>query len=138
MRTAPGSPKYVVLNADESEPGTFSNRVLLEEDPFASVEAMTIAGLAVGAGQGYIYIRGEYSLAARRLTQAIAQARAAGYLGFDVLSTGTSFDIEVRRGGGAYICGRRHPCSTHWKGCAASRVPSRRSRSTWGSSANPP
>ncbi len=105
VRAATGSPKYVILNADESEPGTFSNRVLLEEDPFASVEAMTIAGLSVGATQGYIYIRGEYSLAARRLTQAIDQARAAGYLGSDLLGTGASFEIEVRRGGGAYICG---------------------------------
>jgi NADH-quinone oxidoreductase subunit F len=79
--------------------------VLLEEDPFASVEAMIIAGLAVGGAQGYIYIRGEYALAAYRLTHAIEQARAAGYLGSDMLGTGRQFDIEVRRGGGAYICG---------------------------------
>jgi NADH-quinone oxidoreductase subunit F len=105
VRAAKGNPKYVILNADESEPGTFSNRVLLEEDPFASVEAMTIAGLTVGSTQGYVYIRGEYALAARRLTHAVEQARAAGYLGSALLGTGSSFEIEVRRGGGAYICG---------------------------------
>jgi NADH-quinone oxidoreductase subunit F len=105
VRVAAGSPKYVILNADESEPGTFSNRKLLEEDPFSSVEAMIIAGLAVGSAKGYAYIRGEYALAARRLAAAIEAARARGYLGADVLGTGRPFDIEIRRGGGAYICG---------------------------------
>ena len=105
VRAAPGGPKYVVLNADESEPGTFSNRVLLEEDPFATVEAMAIAGLTVGSALGYAYIRGEYALAARRLEAAIASARAGGYLGPDLLGSGAAFDIEIRRGGGAYICG---------------------------------
>ncbi|MGH2344330.1 MAG: complex I 51 kDa subunit family protein [Chloroflexota bacterium] len=105
VHAAPGSAKYVILNADESEPGTFSNRVLLEEDPFASIEAMIIAGLVVGSAQGYIYIRGEYALAARRLSNAIEQVRTAGYLGSDVPATGKPFEIEVRRGGGAYICG---------------------------------
>ncbi|HWE62978.1 MAG TPA: NADH-ubiquinone oxidoreductase-F iron-sulfur binding region domain-containing protein [Chloroflexota bacterium] len=102
---APEAPKYVVLNADESEPGTFSNRKLLEEDPFAMVEAMTIAGLTVGSMQGYAYIRGEYALAARRLATAIEAARGQGYLGGDVLGSGRAFEIEIRRGGGAYICG---------------------------------
>ena len=105
VRAAAGTTKYVVLNADESEPGTFKDRKLLEEDPFAIVEAMTIAGLAVGSTQGYAYIRGEYALAARRLNGAIDAARARGYLGADVLGSGQAFDIEVRRGGGAYICG---------------------------------
>jgi len=105
VRAAPGSPKYLILNADESEPGTFSNRVLLEDDPFAVVEAMIIAGLAVGSAQGYAYIRGEYALAARRLDAAIGQARAAGRLGPEALGTGQPFAIEIRRGGGAYICG---------------------------------
>ena len=105
VRAAPGAPKYVILNADESEPGTFSNRKLLEEDPFSSVEAMAIAGLTVGSARGYAYIRGEYTLSARRLAAAVEAARARGYLGPDVLGTGQPFDIEIRRGGGAYICG---------------------------------
>lgn len=105
VRAVPGAPKYVILNADESEPGTFSNRKLLEEDPFATVEAMTIAGLAVGSAKGYAYIRGEYTLATRRLQAAIDAARERGYLGPDVLGTGRPFEIEIRRGGGAYICG---------------------------------
>jgi NADH-quinone oxidoreductase subunit F len=93
----PARPHYVVLNADESEPGTFKDRVLLEEDPFAVVEALTIAGLATGSERGYVYVRGEYPLAAARLSRAIDQARRAGLLG--------GFDVEVRRGAGAYICG---------------------------------
>jgi NADH-quinone oxidoreductase subunit F len=105
VRAAMGNPKYVVLNADESEPGTFSNRKLLEEDPFAVVESMLIGGLAVGAATGFAYIRGEYALAARRLQTAIDAVRARGYLGPNVLDTGSPFEIEIRRGGGAYICG---------------------------------
>ncbi len=105
VRAAPGARKYVVLNADESEPGAFKDRKLLEEDPFALVEAMIIAGLTVGSAQGYAYIRGEYALAARRFGAAVEAARARGYLGASVLNSGKPFDIEVRRGGGAYICG---------------------------------
>ncbi len=105
VRAAPGTSKYVVLNADESEPGTFSNRKLLEEDPFSTVEAMTIAGLTVGSPKGYAYIRGEYTTAARRLAAAIEAARVRGYLGAGVLGAEQPFDIEIRRGGGAYICG---------------------------------
>ncbi len=98
-------PRYLVCNADESEPGTFKDRIVMEEDPFAIVEAMTIAGFAIGAGQGYIYVRGEYPLAAARLAGAVAQARAAGLLGPAVMGRGFPFDIEIRRGAGAYICG---------------------------------
>lgn len=105
VRAAAGARKFVVLNADESEPGAFKDRKLLEEDPFALVEAMIIAGLAVGATQGYAYIRGEYALAARRFSAAVDAARARGYLGASVLGSGKPFEIEVRRGGGAYICG---------------------------------
>jgi NADH-quinone oxidoreductase subunit F len=105
VRAATGTPKYVVCNADESEPGTFKDRVLLEEDPFAIVEAMTIAGVAVGAEQGYVYIRGEYPLAEARLAGAIVAARAAGLLGPGILGSGLAFDIEIRRGAGAYVCG---------------------------------
>jgi NADH-quinone oxidoreductase subunit F len=98
-------PHYLVCNADESEPGTFKDRLLMEEDPFALLEAMTIAGFATGCEQGYLYIRGEYPLAARRLTQAIAQARTRGLLGANVMTQGFRFDVELRRGAGAYICG---------------------------------
>ena len=93
-----GRTHYVVCNADESEPGTFKDRIVMEGDPFAVIEGMTIAALAVGAQQGYIYIRGEYPLATRRLVRAIEAARAAGLLG-------PRFDIALRRGAGAYICG---------------------------------
>jgi NADH-quinone oxidoreductase subunit F len=98
-------PHYVVCNADESEPGTFSNRVLMELDPFAVVESMVIEGFATGASKGYLYVRGEYPLAESRIRGAIASARAAGYLGASVMGSGFAFDIEVRRGAGAYICG---------------------------------
>ena len=98
-------PHYVVCNADESEPGTFSNRVLLELDPFAVIEAMTIEGFATAASRGFLYIRGEYPLAEARILHAIEAARAAGYLGPSVMGSGFAFDIELRRGAGAYICG---------------------------------
>ncbi|KAB2975700.1 NADH-quinone oxidoreductase subunit E [Streptomyces sp. SS1-1] len=101
----PDHPHYLVCNADESEPGTFKDRVLMEGDPYALVEAMTIAGYATGAHRGYLYLRGEYPRALRRLEHAIAQARARGFLGDDVLGQGYAFDIEIRRGAGAYICG---------------------------------
>jgi NADH-quinone oxidoreductase subunit F len=101
----PARPHYVVCNADESEPGTFKDRVLMEEDPFALLEALSIMGFSCAAEQGYIYIRGEYPRAERRLRQAIEQARARGFLGSDVMGQGFSFDIEVRRGAGAYIAG---------------------------------
>jgi len=102
---APERPHYLVCNADESEPGTFKDRVLMENDPFGLIEAMTIAGYATGCEQGYLYIRGEYPLATRRLEAAIAAARVRGYLGDDVMGEGFAFDIELRRGAGAYICG---------------------------------
>jgi NADH-quinone oxidoreductase subunit F len=97
--------KYVVCNADESEPGTFKDRVLMEEDPFAIVEALTIAGVTVGAELGFVYVRGEYPLAWERMTGAIAAARARGLLGDDVMGRGVRFDLELRKGAGAYICG---------------------------------
>jgi NADH-quinone oxidoreductase subunit F len=101
----PERPHYLVCNADESEPGTFKDRVLMEDDPFALVEAMTIAAIAGGCEHGYIYIRGEYPLAAQRLANAIEQARRHSMLGDDILERGIRFDIELRRGAGAYICG---------------------------------
>ncbi|HTA40384.1 MAG TPA: NADH-ubiquinone oxidoreductase-F iron-sulfur binding region domain-containing protein, partial [Candidatus Acidoferrales bacterium] len=102
---APATPHYIVCNADESEPGTFKDRVLMEHDPFAIVEAMTIAAVAARAEFGFVYIRGEYPLATQRLQHAIDSARAAGLLGADVMGRGFRFDIEIRRGAGAYICG---------------------------------
>jgi NADH-quinone oxidoreductase subunit F len=101
----PAQPHYLVCNADESEPGTFKDRVLLEGDPFATVEAMTIAAFATGASKGFLYIRGEYPEAEARIANAIARAREAGLLGTDILGSGFAFDIELRRGAGAYICG---------------------------------
>jgi NADH-quinone oxidoreductase subunit F len=102
---APVRPHHLVCNADESEPGTFKDRVLMEGDPFAIVEAMTIAGIAAGCEHGYLYVRTEYPLARARVDNAIARAREHGYLGADVAGSGLRFDIEVRRGAGAYICG---------------------------------
>jgi NADH-quinone oxidoreductase subunit F len=99
------TPHFIVCNADESEPGTFKDRVLLEEDPFAIVEAMTIAGFATGCAQGFIYVRDEYPLARQRVEHAIDSARAAGLLGANVMGEGVAFEMEVRRGAGAYICG---------------------------------
>jgi NADH-quinone oxidoreductase subunit F len=101
----PAQPHYLVCNADESEPGTFKDRVLIETDPFTLVEAMTIEAFAVGASHGYLYLRGEYPLAELRLHHAIAEARAAGLLGRDILGSGFGFELELRRGAGAYICG---------------------------------
>ncbi|HZD80606.1 MAG TPA: NAD(P)H-dependent oxidoreductase subunit E [Actinomycetota bacterium] len=101
----PIQPHFFVCNADESEPGTFKDRIAMEEDPFAVVEALTIAGYATGAERGFIYLRGEYPLALRRLEHAVDRARARGFLGADVMGEGFAFDIEVRRGAGAYIAG---------------------------------
>ncbi|MFI7007747.1 NADH-ubiquinone oxidoreductase-F iron-sulfur binding region domain-containing protein [Streptomyces sp. NPDC050145] len=101
----PDGPHYLVCNADESEPGTFKDRVVMEGDPYALVESMTIAAYATGAHHGYLYLRGEYPTALARMRHAVEQARARGLLGDDILGQGFSFDIEIRRGAGAYICG---------------------------------
>lgn len=101
----PARPHYVICNADESEPGTFKDRVIIEGDPFSLVESMTIAGYAMSAEIGYVYLRGEYPEAERALQHAIDQARLRGLLGENVMQAGFDFDIEIRRGAGAYICG---------------------------------
>ncbi|HEX3554089.1 MAG TPA: NAD(P)H-dependent oxidoreductase subunit E [Thermoanaerobaculia bacterium] len=98
-------PRYLICNADESEPGTFKDRVLMENDPFSLIEAMTIAGFATGCEKGYLYLRGEYPLALSRLENAIERCRDRGFLGDNVLGDGVRFDVELRRGAGAYICG---------------------------------
>jgi NADH-quinone oxidoreductase subunit F len=105
VATQPVRPHYFVCNADESEPGTFKDRILMEEDPFSVLEALTIAGYATGAEQGFVYLRGEYPLALRRLQHAVETARARGFLGADVMGEGFAFDVEIRRGAGAYIAG---------------------------------
>lgn len=105
VQKAPGTPKYVICNADESEPGTFKDRLILEGDPFSILEAMTIAAYAIGASEGYIYIRGEYAIAQERLRNAIQQARKMGFLGSNLLGSNFSFDIHIHAGAGAYICG---------------------------------
>jgi NADP-reducing hydrogenase subunit HndC len=97
--------KYVCCNADEGDPGAFMDRSVLEGDPFSVIEAMTIAGYTVGASQGYIYVRAEYPIAVKRLELAIKQARSYGLLGKNILGTGFSFDIDLRLGAGAFVCG---------------------------------
>ena len=101
----PAPQKYIVCNADEGDSGTFADRMLMEGDPFVLIEGMTIAGVAVGATQGYIYVRSEYPYAEATLRQAIDSAYQRGYLGEAILGSDTRFDLDVRRGAGAYICG---------------------------------
>lgn len=105
VKGAAARPHYVVCNADESEPGTFKDRVLLEEDPFAVLEGLMLAAAVTGAERGYVYVRGEYPLAADRLTRAASALREAGLLGTSFLTHDAPFDVEIRRGAGAYICG---------------------------------
>ena len=97
--------KYIVCNADEGDSGTYSDRMIMEDDPFVLIEGMTIAGIAVGANMGYIYLRSEYPHALKVLNEAIAKAEAAGYLGKNLQNSGKDFYLEVRRAAGAYICG---------------------------------
>ncbi len=102
---SPIKPKYIVCNADEGEPGTIKDRYIMEGDPHRVLEGMAIAGYAVGASHGYIYVRGEYYLSMLRLQNAIDQATARGYLGKNIFGTDFSFTIEIQTGGGAYVCG---------------------------------
>ena len=105
VHDAPGPRKYIVCNADEGDSGTFADRMLMEGDPFCLIEGMAIAGLAVGADKGFIYIRSEYPDAIEVMGQAVDLARAGGVLGGDVLGSGLAFDMEIRIGAGAYVCG---------------------------------
>ncbi|MFH1651367.1 MAG: NuoF family protein [Chloroflexota bacterium] len=104
-RRARGKPKYVICNADEGDPGAFQDRSLLEGDPHSVLEGMAIAGYAVGAHQGYVYVRAEYPLAVKRLKVAIEQAREQGFLGKDVAGSGYDFEVEIFQGAGAFVCG---------------------------------
>jgi NADH:ubiquinone oxidoreductase subunit F (NADH-binding)/(2Fe-2S) ferredoxin/NAD-dependent dihydropyrimidine dehydrogenase PreA subunit len=101
----PGDTKYIICNADEGDPGAFMDRSTIEGDPHTIIEGMMIGGYAIGAGKGFVYIRAEYPLAIRRIEKAIAAARAAGLLGKTILGSGWSFDLEIRLGAGAFVCG---------------------------------
>ena len=101
----PKMPKYLICNADEGEPGTFKDRIILERDPHLLIEGMIIAGYAIGAERGYIYLRGEYPAAADILERAITQAYEKGLLGNNIIGSGVTFDLSLHRGAGAYICG---------------------------------
>ena len=114
--SAPAPVKYVCCNADEGDPGAFMDRSVLEGDPHVVLEAMTIAGYAIGAHQGYIYVRAEYPIAIHRLQIAIKQAREYGFLGDDIFGTGFSFDIELRLGSGAFVCGEETALMTSIEG----------------------
>ncbi|WP_341473664.1 NADH-quinone oxidoreductase subunit NuoF [Desulfofundulus thermobenzoicus] len=115
-RQAAGTTKYVVCNADEGDPGAFMDRSVLEGDPHSVIEAMAIAGYTIGASQGYVYIRAEYPLAIERLTRAIEQAREHRYLGEDIFGTGFHFDVEIRIGAGAFVCGEETALLTSIEG----------------------
>lgn len=104
-RKSPGEQKYIICNADEGDPGAFMDRALLEGDPHSVIEGMAIAGYAVGADRGYTYVRAEYPLAVKRLEKAIQQAREHGFLGRNIFESGFDFDIELRMGAGAFVCG---------------------------------
>jgi len=114
--SADGERKFVLCNADEGDPGAFMDRSILEGDPHSVIEAMAIAGRAIGSGQGYVYVRAEYPLAVERLGHAIAQAREYGMLGQDILGTGFDFDLEIRMGAGAFVCGEETALMTSIEG----------------------
>ena len=113
--------KYLVCNADEGDPGAFMDRSILEGDPHSVIEGMLICGYAIGAKRGYVYVRAEYPLAVERLDRAIKDAREAGLLGRDILGSGFDFDIEIRIGAGAFVCGEETALLAWSKGRGASR-----------------
>ena len=113
---SPGKIKYVVCNADEGDPGAFMDRSILEGDPHSVLEAMAIAGYAIGATQGYIYVRAEYPIAVKRLEIAISQAREMGLLGENIFGTNFNFDIDIRLGAGAFVCGEETALLTSLEG----------------------
>ena len=115
-RNAPGSQKFVVCNADEGDPGAFMDRSIIEGDPHAVIEGMAIAAFTIGAAQGYVYIRAEYPLAVGRLKVALAQARQRGLLGKNILGAGFDFELEIRMGAGAFVCGEETALLTSIEG----------------------
>ncbi len=104
-RNAPGTPKYVICNGDEGDPGAFMDRSIMEGNPHSVIEGMIIGAYAIGSSRGYIYVRNEYPLAVEHLTKALSQAREHGFLGENILGSSFSFDIRINRGGGAFVCG---------------------------------
>ena len=130
--------KYVCCNADEGDPGAFMDRSVLEGDPFSVIEAMTIAGYAVGSHQGYIYVRAEYPIAVQRLNHAIAQAKEYGLLGENIFESGFSFDLELRLGAGAFVCGEETALLTSIEGHRASPAPAPPSLPTKACGSGPP
>jgi len=108
-RNAPGEQKYVICNADEGDPGAFMDRSILEADPHAVIEGLTIAGYAIGASDGYIYVRAEYPLAVKRFRIALEQAQERGFLGMDILGSGFDFTIHVKEGAGPLSAAKRQP-----------------------------
>jgi len=115
-RKSPGEVKYVICNADEGDPGAFMDRSILEGDPHSVIEAMAIAGYAIGAQRGFVYVRAEYAIAVERLTNAIRQAREKGLLGKGLFETGFDFDVDVRLGAGAFVCGEETALITSIEG----------------------
>jgi NADH:ubiquinone oxidoreductase subunit F (NADH-binding) len=130
--------KYIVCNADEGDSGTFSDRMIMEGDPYCLIEGMTIAGIAVGATQGYIYLRSEYPHAFATLKEAIRRARAAGWLGDDVRDSGKAFELEVRWALAPTSAAKKLRCWKAWKASAASCASSRRCRRSKACSASRP
>ncbi|MFP4456760.1 MAG: NADH-ubiquinone oxidoreductase-F iron-sulfur binding region domain-containing protein [Clostridia bacterium] len=136
---SPGDTKYIICNADEGDPGAFMDRSILEGDPHAILEAMAIAGYAIGASQGYIYIRAEYPLAVARLRRAIKQAKNHNLLGNNILDTDFSFDIELRLGSGAFVCGEETALMSSIegnRGMPKSRPPYPATKGLWGKPTN--
>ncbi len=138
-RQAPDTPKYMICNADEGDPGAFMNRKVLEGDPHSVLEGMTIGAYAVGANQGYVYCRAEYPIAVSTLNTAIKQAREYGLLGKDILGSGFDFDIEVRMGAGAFVCGEETALMASIEGSRGeprARPPFPASKGLWGKPTN--
>jgi NADH:ubiquinone oxidoreductase subunit F (NADH-binding)/(2Fe-2S) ferredoxin/NAD-dependent dihydropyrimidine dehydrogenase PreA subunit len=134
-RQAPGTPKYVICNADEGDPGAFMNRSLLEGDPHAVLEGLSIAGYAVGAERGFVYVRAEYPLAVERIRKAIQASRERGMLGQNIFGSGFDFDIEIRLGAGAFVCGEETALMKSiegQRGMPRSRPPYPAQRGLWG------
>jgi NADH:ubiquinone oxidoreductase subunit F (NADH-binding)/(2Fe-2S) ferredoxin/Pyruvate/2-oxoacid:ferredoxin oxidoreductase delta subunit len=138
-RQTPDSPKFLICNADEGDPGAFMNRRVLESDPHSVLEGMLIAAYAIGADQGYIYCRAEYPLAVKTLNIAIQQARSLGLLGQNILNSGFDFDLEVRMGAGAFVCGEETALIASiegWRGEPRTRPPFPAVKGLWGKPTN--
>ncbi|MFC1901412.1 NADH-quinone oxidoreductase subunit NuoF [Chloroflexota bacterium] len=138
-RNAPGDQKYMICNADEGDPGAFMDRSTMEGDPHTVIEGMTIAAYAIGASEGYIYIRAEYPLAVKRVRMALEQAEAKGYLGENILGSGFSFHIHVKEGAGAFVCGEETALMASIegkRGMPHSRPPFPATAGLWGKPSN--